>query len=133
MIQLGDTFLGGRAVHGSEFEISPNRSFASAYDGTEPLSLGMLSRRLDTLRDEKARLQDDREAMQELLRIRQQLTTSRWVSLGTAIGLARTLRKNEGKSAAEKARKLKDACAASQWLKLGAALGSVSAKALQQR
>lgn len=119
-----------KAVAGTEFDVSPNRSFSGAYDGSEPLSVGMLSRRLDAYREEKARLQEDRESLQELLKLRQQLATSRWVSLGTAIGLGRTLRKNEGKSPAEKVRKLKSVCAASQWLKMGAALGSGSAKRL---
>ena len=120
------------AAQGAEFDVFPNRTFAGAYDGKEPLSVGILSRKLEGLLDEKAKLQDDREALQELLRIRQHLMASRWVSLGSTFGLGRELRKNDGKSAAEKLAKLKAACAASPWLKIGAALGSGSAKALRQ-
>lgn len=122
-----------KAVQGSEFDTSPNRSFSGSYDGTEPLSMSTLGRRLDALRDDKTRLQDEREAMQELLKLRQQLGASRWVSLGTTLGLARTLRKNEGKSATEKLERLRNACAESGWLKLGAAFGSGNAKALRRR
>lgn len=121
-----------KAVKGPEFDTSPNRSMSGAFDGTEPLSVGALSRKLDAMREDKARLQDDREALQELLKLRQQLSTSRWVSLGSTLGLARTLRKNDGKSPAEKVQRLRSACAASQWLKVGAALGSANAKALIQ-
>ncbi len=120
------------AVAGEEFDQSPNRSLSAAYDGSAPLSLGAMSRRLDALRAEKARLQEDRESLQGLLKLRQQLAASRWVSLGTALGLARTLRKNEGKSPPEKLEKLKLLCRASQWLKLGAAVGSGSATALRK-
>jgi glycosyltransferase involved in cell wall biosynthesis len=119
------------AAQGPEFDVFPNRTFAGAYDGKEPLSVGILSRKLEGLLDEKAKLQDDREALQELLRIRQHLMASRWVSLGSTLGLGRELRKNDGKSAAEKLAKLKDACATSPWLKLGAALGSGSCKELR--
>ncbi|MBX7210353.1 MAG: glycosyltransferase family 2 protein [Verrucomicrobiaceae bacterium] len=118
------------SLQGPEFESSPNRVFSGAYDGTEPLSVNVLSRKLDALREDKARLQDDREALQELLKLRQQLGGSRWVGLGTALGLGRTLRKSDGKSASEKLGRLKAACTASQWLKLGAMLGSQSAKDL---
>ena len=119
------------AAQGTEFDVFPNRTFAGAYDGKEPLSVGILSRKLEGLLEEKAKLQDDREALQELLRIRQHLMASRWVSLGSTFGLGRELRKNDGKSAAEKLTKLKGVCAASPWLKLGAALGSGSCKELR--
>jgi glycosyltransferase involved in cell wall biosynthesis len=119
------------AAQGPEFDVFPNRLLSSAHDGREPLSAGILSRKLESLLDEKAKLQDDREALHELLRIRQHLMANRWVSLGTTLGLGRELRKNDGKSAAEKLAKLKDACATSPWLKLGAALGSGSCKELR--
>ncbi len=112
------------ALQGSELDTSPNRSFSGAYDGKEPLSVNVLSRKLDALREEKQRLQEEREVLNELLKLRQMLAASRWVSLGAALGFGRTLRKNEGKSAAEKLQKLKAACEKSQWLKLGAMLGS---------
>lgn len=119
-----------KSIQGAEFDTSPNRSFAGAYDGREPLSVNVLSRKLDALRDEKLRWQEERDALNELLKMRQQLNASRWVSFGTALGLARTLRKNEGKNAAEKLHKLRSACAASRWLNLGAKLGSGTSKAL---
>lgn len=122
-----------KSIQGSEFDTSPNRSFAGAYDGKEPLSVNVLSRKLDALREEKLRWQEERDALIELLKVRQQLNASRWVSLGAALGLAKSLRKNEGKSAAEKLQKLKSACAGSTWLRVGAALGSAAAKGLQNR
>lgn len=122
-----------KSVLGSEFDSSPNRSLSGAFNGTEPLSVGALSRKLDALRGDKSRMQDDREAFQELLKLRQHLAASRWVSFGTALGFGRTLRKNEGKAPAEKLAKLKAACGASAWLKLGATLGSGTAAALRKQ
>ena len=119
-----------RGITGAEFDLSPNRSIASAYNGSEPLSVTALSRRLDALRLEKTRMQDDRDALQELLKLRHALGASRWVSLGSVLGRGDALGKNDGKSAAEKLQKLKAACAESRWLKLGARLGSKSSAAL---
>jgi hypothetical protein len=114
-----------------EFQVSPNRSIASAYNGTEPLSVGAMTRRLDVLRREKSLLQDDREALQELNRIRQRIAASRWVALGALFGLGGSLKRNEGKKPVEKLQRIKTACAESTWLKIGATLGSGAAKELR--
>lgn len=121
-----------RRLEATEFQMSPNRSIASAFDGKEPLSVGALSRRLDVLRQDKTRLHDEREAFQSLARIRMLVGSSRWVGLGTALGLTKSLMRNEGKTPTEKLEKFKTACSVSTWLKLGASLGSRSARELRQ-
>lgn len=117
-----------KSLQGSEFESSPNRVLSGSFGGAEPVSIGSLSRKLDSMREDKSRLQDEREALQELLKLRTQLATSRWVSLGTALGFAGALRKNDGKSPTEKLTKLKAACASSAWLRMGSRLGSVGCR-----
>ena len=116
----------------TEFQMSPNRSIASAFDGKEPLSVGALSRRLDVLRQEKTRLHDEREAFQSLARLRMLVGSSRWIGLGTALGMTKSLMRNEGKTPTEKLEKFKTACSVSTWLKLGASLGSRSARELRR-
>lgn len=55
------------------------------------------------------------------------LGRSRWVALGTILGMTGALRKNDGAGAVEKLARLREACGASVWLKLGAAVGSKDA------
>lgn len=112
---------------GPEFAVAPNRTLAGAYDGKEPLSAAVLSRRLDDLRQKSKTLQQERTAFAELARVRGLLARSRWVALGNLLGAAGALKKNEGGSAEQKLEKLQSACAASGWLKLGARIGSTSA------
>ena len=114
-----------------EFEVSPNRSLSSAYSESEPFSIGSLSSKLDALRDEKTRWNAERDAWNELLRIKQMLQDSRWVGLGAAIGAGKTLRKNEGKGSIEKLQKLRNALLQSRWLKLGASFGSSTGRKLR--
>lgn len=119
------------ALQGAEFEISPNRSFAAAFDGSEPLSVNALNAKLDDLRSEKTRWAAEREAWAELLKLKQTLQSSLWVSLGGVLGFGRALRKNEGKGPTDKLQRLRTACTASGWLRLGASLGSRTAKQLR--
>lgn len=112
------------SLGGPEFEVSPNRSLAGAYDGTEPLSITTLSRKLDAMRLERSRMAEERDALRQLLDLRQSLAASRWVSLGTAMGLGKSLRKNEGKGAVEKLQRLREACAHSAWLRWGRMFGA---------
>lgn len=121
------------SLAGVEFEASPNRSFAGSYDGKEPLSVSVLSRRLDAIREEKERWQAEKEALNELVKLRHMLNASRWVGLGTAIGAAKGLARNEGKTAAEKLQKLRAACEQSGWLRAGALLGSGAARSLREK
>lgn len=114
-------------LEGPEFEVAPNRTLAGAYDGKEPLSAAVLSRRLDDLREKAQTLQKERAAFAELARLRGALGRSRWVALGGLLGAAGALKKNEGSSPQEKLEKLQSACRASGWLRLGARLGSQSA------
>jgi hypothetical protein len=120
------------ALTGSEFNSSPNRALAGGYDGSEPLSISTVCRKLDILREEKERWNAERHAWNELLRIKQQLQDSHWVGLGAAFGAGKTLRRNEGKGSIEKLQKMHDALLQSRWLKLGASLGSGIARALRR-
>jgi glycosyltransferase involved in cell wall biosynthesis len=119
------------SLQGEEFMVSPNRSLAAAYTDDITFSNGSLSAKLDLLRDEKTRWSAEREAWNELLRIKQLLQDSHWVGLGAAVGWGKTLRKNEGKGAIEKLQKMRNALLQSRWLKLGASLGSGTARKLR--
>ena len=119
------------SLTGQEFDTSPNRALAGGYDGTEPLSIAKLCRKLDLLREEKELWSAERHAWNELHRIKQQLQDSHWVGLGAAFGLGKTLRRNEGKGSIEKLQKMRNALLQSRWLKLGAALGSRIARSLR--
>lgn len=110
------------SMQGSEFETSPNRGLAGAFDGTAPLSVTTLNNKLDALREEKTKWSTEREAWHELLKVKQALQDSRWAAMGMALGLAHVLTKNEGKGPTEKLAKLREACAHSGWLRLGATL-----------
>lgn len=112
------------SLQGPEFEVSPSHDLAGAYDGTQPLSSMILNAKLDTVRDEKTRLTEERAALKELTAIRQQLQSSKWVALGTLLGRAKDLQRREGKTAQEKLATVREACASSSWLKLGASFGS---------
>lgn len=116
------------SLAGPEFDTAPNRTLAGAYDGKEPLSAAVLSRKLDELRDTHAQLREDRAALAALAKQRADLARSRWVTLGHLLGLTDLLRRNDGKTPAEKLAKLNAACARSKWLRLGARLGSQSGR-----
>ena len=118
-------------LQAEEFAVSPNRSLASAYSEPGTFSLGSLSAKLDALRDERTRWSAEREAWNELLRLKQMLQDSRWVGVGAALGAGKTLRKNEGKGSIEKLQRLRNALLQSRWLKLGASLGSGTARKLR--
>jgi glycosyltransferase involved in cell wall biosynthesis len=111
------------SLQGNEFDTSPNRGLAGAFDGTAPLSVTTLNSKLDALREEKTRWGAEREAWNELLKVKQALQDSRWAAIGMALGLAHALTKNEGKGPTEKLAKLREACAHSPWLKRGERLG----------
>ncbi len=111
------------SLAGPEFDTAPNRTLAGAYDGTEPLSAAVLSRKLDQLREAHDRLREDRSALAGLARLRGRLSQSRWVTLGHLLGLTSVLKKNDGQTPAEKLTQLRAACARSQWLRLGARFG----------
>lgn len=115
-------------IAGPEFEVAPNRTLAGAYDGTEPLSAAVLSRKIDQLRLDQNQLREERTALDRLARLRGQLTASRWVALGVALGAAKSLTRNDGSSPSEKLDKLRQHCARSGWLKLGSRLGITSAR-----
>lgn len=119
------------ALQGPEFEVSPSHDLAGAYDGTRPLSACILNTKLDTLRADKNRLSEERAALSDLAKLRQQLQSSKWVALGALLGRVKDLQRHEGKTPADKLGSLRQACAESAWLKLGAGLGLKSAKTLQ--
>jgi len=111
------------SITGPEFDLPPNRTLAGAYDGTTALSVGTLSQKLDQLRVDHERVQTERAVLADLGRLRTSLLENRWVNLGLALGLASGLKKNDGKTPAEKLSRLREQCTRSRWLRLGAALG----------
>lgn len=119
------------ALRGPEFEVSPSHDLAGAYDGSRPLSACILNTKLDTLRADKARLGEERAALNDLSRLRHQLQSSKWVALGSLLGRVKELQKQDGKTAADKLATLRQACLESAWLKLGAGFGSAIAKSLR--
>lgn len=116
------------SIPGPEFEVAPNRTLAGAYNGQEPLSAAVLSRKIDQLRLDQDRLREDRTALDGLARLRGQISSSRWIALGIALGTAKSLTRNDGSSPTEKLAKLRQHCARSGWVKLGARLGSKAAR-----
>ena len=112
------------SLNGPEFDTAPNRTLAGAYDGREPLSAAVLSRKLDQLRDAQAQLRDERTALADLSKLRQRLGQSRWVALGHLLGLTDVLRRNDGRDPADKLAQLRARCDRSAWLRLGAKVGS---------
>lgn len=117
-------------ITGPEFDLAPNRTLSGAYDGAEPLSMALLSRRVDALREEKEKWQAEKESAAELLKLKQSLLSSRWVAWGAAVGFGRDLLRNDGKTSAEKLQRLREIIQRSGWLKLGAAVGSTSSRCL---
>jgi glycosyltransferase involved in cell wall biosynthesis len=111
---------------GPEFEITPNRTLAGAFEGGESLSAALLSQRVETLRGEREKLAADRAELDALARLRATLAGSRWVALGNLLGQTRALHANTGSTPSEKLAALRAACASSAWLRLGARLGSRS-------
>lgn len=111
------------SISGPEFDLPPNRTLAGAYDGTSALSVGTLSQKLDGLRIVHERVQTERTNLADLSRLRANLLESRWVNLGIALGFASGLRKNNGKTPAEKLSHLREQCARSSWLRFGKMLG----------
>ncbi len=115
---------------GVEFETSPSHDLAAAYDGTAPLAATVLNTKLDALRTDKLRLTDERAALSALAKLRHALQESKWVALGSLLGVTGGLQRHEGKTPADKLAQLRVACAQSKWLKFGANAGSGTAKAL---
>jgi hypothetical protein len=118
------------SLPGPEFEVAPNRTLAGAYDGQEPLSAAVLSRKIDQLRLEQDQLKTDRAALDGLsLACAPNSAPSRWVALGRRAGgrqVAHPQRRQQ--SHAEKLAKLQQHCAHSRWLQLGARLGVKTAQ-----
>jgi glycosyltransferase involved in cell wall biosynthesis len=111
------------SIQGPEFNVSPSHDLSGAYDGERALSALVLNEKLDALRIEKATAAEERKAAVQLAELRHELQSSRWVALGTCLGLTKALHQRTGKSAAEKVVALEAACASSRWLRMGSALG----------
>ena len=121
------------ALQGPEFATFPNHTLAGSFDGTALASPSVLSQRLDKLKDEKTKWNQERDAWNELVPLKQKLMESRWVALGVALGFAKSLARNEGKGPVEKLQKLREACAKTGWLRFSARLGFGSVKTLLER
>jgi glycosyltransferase involved in cell wall biosynthesis len=117
-----------KGLTGPEFDTSPNRALSGSYDGTAPLSANTLSTKLADLQEERRKWHEEREAYAELMKLRQSLSESKWVSLGRLLGAGKELRRNEGKGGVEKLAKARSTCTQSGWLKMGAKLGSRTAR-----
>lgn len=111
------------SLSGPEFDLAPNRTLAGSYDGSAPLSSAVLSRKIDQLRLDQDRLKQDRSSLDQLARLRTHLSSSRWATLGIALGFAKSLTRNDGSSPTEKLARLQHHCAHSAWLKTGSSLG----------
>ncbi len=99
-----------------------------------PLGRGPeLARKVAELGEEKADLKARAAACRELADIRHLVGRSRWIAIGTLLGLCRKPRKNDGSSADEKLVRLQDAIASSRWIAFGAAIGSRSCRDLRHR
>ncbi len=112
------------SLSGPEFDTAPNRTLAGAYDGSEPLSAAVLSRKLDQLRESHEQLRAERAALADLSKLRHRLGQSRWVTLGQLLGLTDVLSRNDGRDPEDKLAQLRARCARSSWLRLGGKLGS---------
>jgi len=116
------------ALSGSEFDAFPNRVLAAS--STEE-GLATLSKKVESLKSDLEKAKEDRQATDQLARLRQLLLSSRWVQFGLALGLAGKLAANRGKTPVEKLANLQALCQSHSWLKLGASFGSKRARELR--
>jgi hypothetical protein len=120
-----------QALSGSEFDVSPNKALSGSYTGAAPLSAATLSTKLEELRSEKARLQEEREAWAELAKLRHIIGSSRWMALGGLLGATKGLQGNQGRGPVEKLTQLRELCSASRWIAWGVKLRSSSSVMLR--
>jgi glycosyltransferase involved in cell wall biosynthesis len=112
-------------LQGPEFEEFPNKTLAGAHDGSTGLALGgVLSKRVEDLKEKLEAEKKEKESLEQLARFRQKLLRSKWVRLGLALGLARGLVSNKGKKPQEKLEALRGECQGHWWLKAGEKVGS---------
>jgi hypothetical protein len=119
-----------QVIAGPEFDVSPNKALSGSYTGAAPLSSAALSAKVDELRAERSKAMEEREAAAALAKLRHQIASSRWMSLGNLLGFTRALRGNQGKGAAEKVAHTTTLCAEMAWVRWGAKLGSSTARSL---
>lgn len=107
--------------HFPELENFPNRALINAHDPAKgPLSASTgLAERYEHLRVDSQRYKTDSKTAKELAKLRNQLLSSKWFALGSALGACKKLSNDAGKTPEEKLANLKQAIADSKWLKLG--------------
>jgi hypothetical protein len=121
------------ALQGPEFEEFPNKALAGAHDGGTGLAMGgVLAKRVEELKEKLDHDKKEREALDNLARLRQKLLRSRWVRIGLMLGLCRALVSNQGKKAQEKLEALRETCQGHWWVKVGEKVGSQSCYELRR-
>lgn len=121
------------ALGGPEFDEFPNKTLAAAHDGTNGLTThGILSRRVEDLREKLDQEKGDNDALEKLSRFRHKMLRSKWVRLGLLLGLCHPLVSNRGKKPHEKMLWLRDTCQGHWWLRMGEAFGSQSCYELRR-
>jgi|GEM_PF-715589 len=109
----------------------PNRALINLAEADHPLGRGPeLARRVQTLAEEKASAKSRADLLRETVRLRFLIGRSRWIAVGTLLGSARRLGKNDGSSPVEKLDALRAAIASNAWVSLGCRLGSRSSRQL---
>ncbi len=104
--------------------VFPNRALVNHHSGDAPLgSDSALADRYEEVRVDRAALRESAADLRDLARLRQKLLASKWVVLGCALGFARGLDSDSGKSPQEKLAALRERIDSSRWLGLGGKLG----------
>jgi glycosyltransferase involved in cell wall biosynthesis len=123
-------------LSGPEMEVFPNKEITTALgasvSGVTQPGAGTLAQRVTELKQAVAKEKADRDTLVALARLRQSLLSSRWIQLGLALGLSRSLRTSKGKAPQEKLSMLRRACRESGWVGLGATLGSKACRDLRK-
>jgi glycosyltransferase involved in cell wall biosynthesis len=107
-----------------ELQVFPNRALVNHHSGDGPLGAdSALADRYEKARAERGVLKENAVALRDLARLRQQLLASKWAALGRALGLAKNLDTDAGKSPQEKLAALREKTEASRWLGFGRKFG----------
>ena len=107
-----------------EMDSFPNKAIVNTHDGVSPLgSASGLASKYEELRTERKSLKESASAQKQLAKLRLQLLRSRWCALGRALGAAKGIDADAGKTATAKLASLNVAIGKSAWLSVGKKLG----------
>lgn len=107
----------------ADLEVDELNRYPGAALVNESQDPGVLAEKVGELKRSQSETKTENSTLKELNRLRAKLQESRWVALGSALGLCRKLGSNQGKSPTEKLAALQDRCASSGWIQLGEKLG----------